>query len=322
MDYKKIGNLIKEKRLDKGLTQKELADMLYITDRAVSKWERGVSLPDISMLKEISEILDIDLNEMLEVKSIYDKKNFNNKIFFIFILFVLIFVIIILFFFINKDDDFNDKYVSCNKELVSIYSNGSRNIYTNCLDNVYINGNDLKKLLSNGNFDIEGWIRSLDYVGSFYDGGSIMYQSSNYRVLKCNTFDGNKDIIIGSLDMEYEDNFCKNDVEIYQKCYYTDIFRVIDILDNYPVEDDSYVFVTLDQFQDHNPVNVKIDKNFVINLETDNYYEFKFLYYFPNEYNMTDTYDAFYNYELVSILSTKKEGLQQVSTNKCEKLVK
>ena len=43
MDTIKTGNFIKELRKEKGFTQKELADMLYITDRAVSKWERGVS---------------------------------------------------------------------------------------------------------------------------------------------------------------------------------------------------------------------------------------------------------------------------------------
>ena len=68
MDYKKIGNLIREKRLQKNLTQKELADMLFITDRAVSKWERGKSFPDISILKRISEILEINVNQLLEIK--------------------------------------------------------------------------------------------------------------------------------------------------------------------------------------------------------------------------------------------------------------
>ena len=320
MDYKKVGNLIKEKRLEKGLTQKELADLLYITDRAVSKWERGVSLPDISMLKQISEILNLDLNELLEVESNCSKKKDKNKIIFIFIILFLLFGIII-FLFIDNNDDTNETHMNCDKELVKIYSNGITNIYTNCLDSVYINGMDLEKVLSKGNFDIESWIRSLDYVGRFFDGGSIMYQSSNYRILKCNTIDGNKDIIIGPTDMEYEDNFCKNDMEIYHKCYYTDIFRVIDILDDYPSEDNSYIFITLDQFQDHNPVNVKINKNFVSHLKIGSYYEFKFLYYLPNKYNMNNTYDAFYNYELISILSTEKEGLQQVSTNTCEKLV-
>ncbi len=48
MENQKIGNFIKELRKEKNLTQKELADKLFITDRAVSKWERGLSCPDIS----------------------------------------------------------------------------------------------------------------------------------------------------------------------------------------------------------------------------------------------------------------------------------
>lgn len=43
MDCKKVGQLIKKKRLEKKMTQQELADKLHITDRAISKWERGVS---------------------------------------------------------------------------------------------------------------------------------------------------------------------------------------------------------------------------------------------------------------------------------------
>lgn len=322
MNYKKFGCLIKERRLEKNLTQKDLADLLYITDRAVSKWERGVSLPDISMLKQISEILDIDLNELLEVKRNSVVKNNDGIKYLIVVLFIIVISCIIFVFIHSK---FNNKVTAsnnCDKELVKIYSKDNISIYTNCVYNVYVDKIPLKDYVNKSDFDIDKWLSSFDYVDSFYDGGSIMYENSQYRVLKCNTLDGNKDIIIGSLDMEYEDNFCKNEVEIYQKCYYTDIFRVIDILDNYPVEDNSYVFITLDQFQDHNPVNVKIDKNFVNNLEIGNYYEFKFLYYLPNVYNMNDTYDAFYNYELVSVLNTEKEGLQQVSTNKCEKLVK
>ena len=55
--------MITEKK--QGLSQKELAGQLNITDKAISKWERGLSFPDISMLIPLSEILDISLYDLL-----------------------------------------------------------------------------------------------------------------------------------------------------------------------------------------------------------------------------------------------------------------
>ncbi len=63
MNQIKIGKLIAECRKAKKLTQVELANLLGVTDKSVSKWENGVCLPDVSRYKEICEILDITLNE-------------------------------------------------------------------------------------------------------------------------------------------------------------------------------------------------------------------------------------------------------------------
>ncbi|MBR5040753.1 MAG: helix-turn-helix transcriptional regulator [Clostridiales bacterium] len=65
MDKERTGQLITELRKEKGLTQKQLAEALNVTDKAVSKWERGLSFPDISMLEPISQILDISIMELL-----------------------------------------------------------------------------------------------------------------------------------------------------------------------------------------------------------------------------------------------------------------
>lgn len=65
MDPKKTGRYISDNRKKKGLSQKELAEKLKITDKAISKWERGLSFPDISMLIPLSEILDITLYDLL-----------------------------------------------------------------------------------------------------------------------------------------------------------------------------------------------------------------------------------------------------------------
>ena len=65
MDIGKIGKFISERRKASNLTQNELAKKLHITDKAVSKWERGLSLPDISVLIPLAEILDISLYDLL-----------------------------------------------------------------------------------------------------------------------------------------------------------------------------------------------------------------------------------------------------------------
>ena len=65
MDKERTGQLITELRKEKGLTQKQLADALNVTDKAVSKWERGLSFPDISMLEPLSELLDGSIMEIL-----------------------------------------------------------------------------------------------------------------------------------------------------------------------------------------------------------------------------------------------------------------
>lgn len=65
MDAKKTGNFIVERRKAINMTQKELAEKLHITDKAVSKWERGLSFPDISILIPLSETLNVSLYDLL-----------------------------------------------------------------------------------------------------------------------------------------------------------------------------------------------------------------------------------------------------------------
>ena len=65
MDQIKIGRFIAECRKQKNLSQLQLADMLNITDKAISKWERGISKPSSSIMLELCEILGISVNELL-----------------------------------------------------------------------------------------------------------------------------------------------------------------------------------------------------------------------------------------------------------------
>lgn len=65
LDQRKTGRFIAELRKEQGMTQKELAERLGVTDKAISKWECGRSMPDNSILMELCELLEINVNELL-----------------------------------------------------------------------------------------------------------------------------------------------------------------------------------------------------------------------------------------------------------------
>ena len=69
MTNKSMGETISSLRKEKGMTQKDLADMLGITDKAVSKWERGVAYPDTATIPAIAEIFEISVEELLSAKA-------------------------------------------------------------------------------------------------------------------------------------------------------------------------------------------------------------------------------------------------------------
>lgn len=65
MDARKTGTFIAQKRKAISMSQRELADHLHITDKAVSKWERGLSFPDITILIPLAQTLDVSLYDLL-----------------------------------------------------------------------------------------------------------------------------------------------------------------------------------------------------------------------------------------------------------------
>lgn len=65
MDNVKIGNLINKLRKEKGMTQLQLAEKLHISDKTVSKWERGLGCPDVSLLTDLSQVFGVDLEKLL-----------------------------------------------------------------------------------------------------------------------------------------------------------------------------------------------------------------------------------------------------------------
>lgn len=78
MNQEKIGKFIAECRKEAGFTQASLGEKLGITDRAVSKWENGKSMPDISIMMELCELLNINVNELLTGERL-SMENYKQK---------------------------------------------------------------------------------------------------------------------------------------------------------------------------------------------------------------------------------------------------
>lgn len=79
MDQIKIGKFIAERRRENNLTQAQLAEMLNITDRAVSKWENGKSMPDSSIMLNLCDILKINVNDLL-CGEVVTMENYNKEL--------------------------------------------------------------------------------------------------------------------------------------------------------------------------------------------------------------------------------------------------
>ena len=124
MDPKKTGIIISNARKKLKMTQKDLADKLYVSDKAVSKWERGLCFPDISVLIPLTEILNISLYDLLRGEKVNKKEveetikntiNYSNneikrkKKKYITISSIIISIIVIIsiisLIFINKNND-------------------------------------------------------------------------------------------------------------------------------------------------------------------------------------------------------------------------
>lgn len=79
MNQEKIGNFILELRKEKNITQQELADKIGVTDKAISKWENGRGMPDLSLMKPLCKELGITINELISGERI-DKKEYQEKL--------------------------------------------------------------------------------------------------------------------------------------------------------------------------------------------------------------------------------------------------
>ncbi len=228
MDQEKFGKLIKDIRKKHNLTQKDLADKYNVTYQAVSKWENGINLPDISLIKKICEDYDIDINNVLDVKS---KK--KNKYYLYLILSLVIILGIILIIKMNSNNDFEFKTLStsCNNFNISgsiSYNKNKSAIYISNIDycggddnevykeitcTLYEKNNDTSKVISscevNKNIKLEDYLKNVNISVDNYVKDCKEY-SENSLYLEINALNKNNKTINYRIPVILNDT-CKKD---------------------------------------------------------------------------------------------------------------
>ena len=180
MDLDKVGSFIKELRLKHNYTQKEFADILGVTSQAVSKWERGQGIPDISLLKDISEKFNVNINEILgeEKKDIVKK---NNYILYIILIIIIVLGLFIGFYIHNNNHDFEFKTISTtcrefeingsaayNKDKTSIYISNIEYCgsdedieYKELTCTLTVDGKEISKCTKKNNITLKKYLKDL-----------------------------------------------------------------------------------------------------------------------------------------------------------------
>lgn len=345
MDQEKIGKFIFKLRKDKKMTQQELADKLCVTDRAVSHWENGRSIPDISLFKPLCEIFDISVNELIsgEKLSHYklirqsdenvinvltdnekNKKKSSKVISVLTISIICLLVVVLLgikekypkidlFNFTIHHADYEKPY-KLEKQLK--YKN--RNVYYYGLnlalfcdknEKCYPVNDALKHnqiTLTELQDYLEKQVKYDNFkIMNFYDGGTKVYYKNGMQIMFCNTIDGNKDVYIGN------DNMLDNLHGEYCGHQRNDVesyIRTYKVLDSAINKDNSeFNDVTLEQ---NNSLDGKVLINNSFNLIPGHTYEFSFLTFDDFE----DTIEnIFNNSTLLTTAETDKSLDEQIN---------
>ena len=196
-----FGEIIKDIRKKNNLTQKELADKLYVTYQAVSKWENNKSIPDISILQNISKMFNIDLNYLTNTK----KR--NNTIYFILIIIFLILSLTITML-ITKNhthdfemrtiettcNDFNlSGTIAYNKNKTAIFISeidycglNKDQIYDKITSTLYQNENNkIKNIITNkekNNLSLNDYLKDLTYHVDNYKSTCLDYNKNELYI--------------------------------------------------------------------------------------------------------------------------------------------
>lgn len=228
MNQDKISNIIKKIRKENNLTQKDLADKLNVTYQAVSKWENGKNIPDISVLKKLSEEFDIDISDILDINE--KNKYMNSKNIILIIVLVLCFILGILFIFKNSDFNFKKISTNCdsfkitgsiayNKEKSSIYiSNinycGERDdtVYKKIMCSLY-EGHDkniikISDCEEKSNVTINEYLKDVSINVDDYSSSCKLYKDNDIYIEITALMDSEKNVIF-KIPLVFKDN-CNN----------------------------------------------------------------------------------------------------------------
>ena len=227
MDTEKIGELIKKIRHDNNLTQKDLADKYGVTYQAVSKWENGKNLPDISLITQIANDYNIELSDILNVKN-KDRKEFKaSKKYFVILLFLII-VALIVFIALKNNSSFQFKTIEANckdftvtgslafdskKSSIYIsninYCGTEENVYKELTCNLYEkNSNTITEISScdkASNVTLNEYLKNVKFnVDNFSKTCSNYTQDSLY--LEINAYDDNNNLKVYKIPLSLDDN--------------------------------------------------------------------------------------------------------------------
>ncbi len=248
MNQQKIGKFIAEKRKEKGLTQEALANKLGITKNAVSKWERGLGLMDLSLLKPLSEILDISVTELLNGEEIkkekqeevsskvlvnvleYSEEKFKkSKIKSIIVTIVVIFLLLVGIFFSYKLVLLNRYTVSKDKDVSDVIK-GLKNSKT---IKIY------KKTIPDSDYLVEGDIKIRNDFKDYEKLTMKNMPNSYVKYEKYNEKTKEKEGISISNFMQFIDGFTSNDITFYND-------SKTNIIDNFNKADRKYFLLKND----------------------------------------------------------------------------
>ena len=341
MNQEKVGKFILKLRKEKGMTQQELADKLNVTDRAVSHWENGRSLPDVSLFKPLCEVFEISVNELISGEKLSKDKlikksdeniintisNSNNqkrkaKIIIISLCFIMLILLVVALL------SYRSKYPKIDLYHFSVQNNEKMNLEKKVKvnsSNIYYYGLDyalfcdkedncyqVSEALKHKQIALDDFMSYLDKqveyenfkVMVMWDGGTTVYKRSGIEVIYCNGIDGNRDIYIGDdkMDENLKGNYCGHEGS-NQKTFTRTYYIISATEDN----DKDYIDVTLKQFQG-DPEVVKIDKS--ANISVGRNYEFTFLTYSKFDDNIKNIFN---NSSILKIVETNKKGLEQIN---------
>ena len=196
-----FGEIIKDIRKKNNLTQKELADKLYVTYQAVSKWENNKSIPDISILQNISKMFNIDLNYLTNTK----KRN-NTKYYILIIIFLILSLTITILITKNHTHDFEMRSIetTCNdfnlsgtiaynKDKTAIFISeidycglNKDQIYDTITSTLYQNENNKEKIIitnkEKNNLSLNDYLKDLTYHVDNYKSTCLDYNKNELYI--------------------------------------------------------------------------------------------------------------------------------------------